>query len=1248
MNPFIGLRPFKEADDYLFFGRDGLITDLLKRMVRSRFIAVLGSSGVGKSSLVKAGLIPKLLGGGLDEDPRGWKVLTLRPGKDPIYYLAESLIQNFPEEFDEVGEEGEAASKLVKFLRSDVSSLSSKLEAFEEVKSKRILIVVDQFEEVFRFRSARTGHYDRQLELMRDNSQHFFDLLLSSADSAGGSVFVLLTMRTDHLDDCGDFPRLTHAINNGIFMVPSMTRSELREAIELPSLFSGGSIDGDLVDRLVEAAMRDREQLPSLQHALMRLWQEVHSLRGHPVHLTSKDFVKLERGASIMDAHLEEIYNGLSEPDQCIAKVLFQRITGETESGRRVRDPATFAKIQQIADCEHEQLESVINAFRGPGRDFLTPFTISGQDMSLTEGVTVDISHEAIMRKWRRLSSWMDEEVQDASEYRKLLRAAPEYSWEWSGPLLGEELRSARRLIASSDTSTTNTKNEAWTERYNVGSKSLTHLSNYLARSEKQALGAQLSKAIEQGDIDAIQSALVKNATLDPGQLKSDWRFKPLYFALRPHEIRNRGRRSPSSSIFASIIADANDDAEQSDESSIDTSLFEEAIPRNEISKARTIGGFSVQFFAAMGGNLELLQWLEEKYQLSFDQTSEDEVSVFETAAAFGNVGALRWLAERPDLNIDELVRSKDEFGRTALMRAAQWGHDEAVGWLIQRGAEVDAQDKGGKTALHLSCEFGHAGVVRALVDTGADVTIEDRNKETPLFACTISRSTSAASIIVNGFKEKHPDKVFDWSVTNNKEFTVFLDAVVRPSKEPSVSRSQYLRHLHSLGSPVDDAPAEEESAFNLALRRSVRIEEGAEELVPTLVELGVPLRIRSTYSIVDPVLSLISYDSNAEVLTILDGVEISPDVFDRRASEWMVEAARKMVRQPVLRYLLEDLSVDANQVSASKETPLLAACHGGNLNAIRLLLEYGADLDHPAVPTRELFVVAIEQGYSECVEFFVDQDVPLPPFVRRDVDSRSGSDILISQADEIANSIVGKILPEFSSWPKFLQTDSDWQPVRGSAATELLFRIERSTRRQRRSRPMLRYGDRVRAVRARPLSFVESVSLVELYVSQTETSPVSGLLRFLEYEDGRVEYISGAKTNLSHAFPRSVRRELDTDEKKLRYVQFIASNANWQVNTPILEILKSTNQVRDLIIDGDVESDVEYQVDRSERRYSSSSWHIDCHLRFSDTLHKARIGLDPSGLLMIVKAEAVATLNSPGHTFSYGLLHPIETPDFE
>jgi len=451
MNPFPGLRPFEADEDHLFFGRDCQVDDLMRRLRTTRFLSVVGGSGTGKSSLVKSGLIPNLHSGYMASAGSHWRVAIFRPGESPIQNLAFALAAP-----SALGEEGTATTLPLRTiieatLRSGRRGLSDAVAQAHLLETVNFLIVVDQFEELFRFQS------NRNISAAREEALAFVKMLLTAASRSDISVYVCLTMRSEYIGNCMDYPGLTEAVNRGQFLVPRMNRDELRCAITGPISVCGAKITSGLLTRLLNEASEAADQLPVLQHALMRTWDLWKERTKGEGELTVEDYEATGTIKSALSRHADEAFMELSSGRQrLVAKRVFQRLTEITDDDHGVRRPATISELCQVFKATESEITVVVETFREKGRSFLMP----PSGVPLSKSSVIDLSHEALMRIWERLKHWTVEEKESASLYRRLAQSAMLHTKQeeslWRNPQLRVALDWWRKQEP----------NAAWAERY--------------------------------------------------------------------------------------------------------------------------------------------------------------------------------------------------------------------------------------------------------------------------------------------------------------------------------------------------------------------------------------------------------------------------------------------------------------------------------------------------------------------------------------------------------------------------------------------------------------------------------------------------------------------------------------------------------------------------------------------------------------------------------------------------------------
>jgi WD40 repeat protein len=416
-NPFPGLRPFSLEDCHLFFGREGQINEILQQLAQNRFVTVMGYSGSGKSSLMACGLIPVLYGGFVTRSGPSWRAIVARPGASPIEGLVDAVIDFMLKSrritTDEVVLHRAIVSSL---LRSGPEGLLEIARYLQTDKHENIFFLVDQFEEIFR-------HRHDQGETAENDAQLYVNLFLTAVKQDTVPVYVAFTMRSEFIGECASFPGLTRLINSSSYLVPQMTREQKKIAIEGPTAVAGGQISQRLVKRLLNDMGNDQDQLPILQHALMRTWDywALNHEPGEPLDI--RHYTAIGRIAQALSQHANEAFDELSLRDKVIAEVLFKNITEKNQENRGMRRPARLGLIAQLAECSVADAMQVVEHFRKPGRSFLMP----AAHISLTEDSMIELSHESLIRIWNRLEVWVEDEFESAAMYKRLSEAAAMY-----------------------------------------------------------------------------------------------------------------------------------------------------------------------------------------------------------------------------------------------------------------------------------------------------------------------------------------------------------------------------------------------------------------------------------------------------------------------------------------------------------------------------------------------------------------------------------------------------------------------------------------------------------------------------------------------------------------------------------------------------------------------------------------------------------------------------------------------------
>lgn len=422
-----GLRPFRRDESILFFGRQDHVDELLGRLEETSFLAVVGLSGSGKSSLVLAGLVPALERGHLGGANSRWQIVEMRPGSDPLGALTAALDKTLG------ASPGRAAT-----LRSGRLGLVNAASDGRRPDAN-VLLVVDQFEELFRFQ--------RDFESKSHEAAEFVRLLLAASNEYEARLYVVITMRSDYLGECARFPGLAEALNGSQYLTPRLNRDQLREALTGPAALRDVKIEQMWLESVLDRTSDNRDQLPVLQHLLRQMWNRA----GRVAEIGEADFNDVG-GLGALNKHADAVYDKVGNKE--LARRVFQCLTESAEPGRENRRPR---KVQELIDetgSDFTAIMGVVAHFREEGCNFLSP----PPDKDLKPDSLIDITHESLIRGWTKLQEWARKDADAGKWYERVedrLRTSKGKVF-----LEGPELEAA--IQARKDGSW----NPAWAKRY--------------------------------------------------------------------------------------------------------------------------------------------------------------------------------------------------------------------------------------------------------------------------------------------------------------------------------------------------------------------------------------------------------------------------------------------------------------------------------------------------------------------------------------------------------------------------------------------------------------------------------------------------------------------------------------------------------------------------------------------------------------------------------------------------------------
>ena len=398
-NPYKGLRPFLEADALDFFGREAFIQRLLERLTNadrsSRFIAVVGPSGSGKSSVIRAGLVAAVRRGAVPGSD-AWLVTEMHPGHHPLEELDAALMRIAVH----------PPAGLLDRLESGPRGLIEVTDAIVPGGAE-LLLIVDQFEEAF---TLTENEDDRALFLE--------SLRVATADPAS-RVRVIVTLRADFYDRPLRYPRVGQLLGSSTEVLSPLTPEELERAIVRPAEHAGLTVDSALVPQIAADVAAQPGALPLVQYALTELYDRRHDGR-----LTLEAYREIGGVGGALAASAEHLYATRQPDGREAVRQLFLRLVTPGEGAADTRRRVPLSELSAI-EVDTSAMESSIDTY---GRHRLLTFD---RDPSTREP-TVEVAHEALLGAWERLRGWIDEGREDLRMHGRLSDAANE--WERSGP----------------------------------------------------------------------------------------------------------------------------------------------------------------------------------------------------------------------------------------------------------------------------------------------------------------------------------------------------------------------------------------------------------------------------------------------------------------------------------------------------------------------------------------------------------------------------------------------------------------------------------------------------------------------------------------------------------------------------------------------------------------------------------------------------------------------------------------------
>ncbi len=451
--PYPGLRPFEREEWPVFFGRERMSDEVVARLIRQHMVFVHGDSGCGKSSLVRAGVFARLEQGGAGAL---WRTAIALPRQAPLWNVAEALA-GLAGEGKEEGDDADREARVLNWRRALNCGRDAPAAIAELLKRGTggpVCLLIDQFEELFQH--ARL--------FGADEARLLTTVLIALHENPPEGLYVAMTMRSEYLGACARFEGFAELVNATQYLLPRMAREDMLRAIREPALLYDGQVSREMADRLIADVGGGQDQLPLIQHGLMRFYRKhVGPVSSGAWKIGVEDFPAKGGLSGMLSAHADVVAKAvrrLIDPGsrERLVEELFRALTDVNADGQAIRRPQTLAQLAALTGVGVDVVREVVNVFRSDGVSFLSPY---GSEMLAPDDL-VEVSHEALIRYWRALADpadgWLVRELHNGLVWRSLLVHAESFERDPENvlaPAIAEERESWLKQ-----------RNETWAARY--------------------------------------------------------------------------------------------------------------------------------------------------------------------------------------------------------------------------------------------------------------------------------------------------------------------------------------------------------------------------------------------------------------------------------------------------------------------------------------------------------------------------------------------------------------------------------------------------------------------------------------------------------------------------------------------------------------------------------------------------------------------------------------------------------------
>ena len=389
--PYLGLAAFHESDAQFFFGREGLIDDLLNLAKSSNFIVIAGPSGSGKSSVARAGLFHALRSSRL-EHSASWLLATMQPKNNPIDECASAI--------GRLAQSPTAGDYVRKHGKTNPRALHEQLETLlTDDPRQRCVLLVDQFEEIF------TQTKDEEVRTA------FINMLTNTAEIDVSRVIIVICLRADFVSNCAHYPSLRKLISQQFHLVGAMEPQELAKAITLPALEVGVDIDPALVSQIMTDMKGEPGALPLMSFALRDLFEAGKNKKGEPMDMILSKYVQRGGIGNALEHHANKVFTSFSKNQKQLAKSVFSKLIEVGKGHVDTRRTAIFTDLIPTG-TDADEVAKVVDTLASGGVRLLVTDSNPASEADAPQIKTVTIAHEKLIDAW----PWLRQLVNDNRE----------------------------------------------------------------------------------------------------------------------------------------------------------------------------------------------------------------------------------------------------------------------------------------------------------------------------------------------------------------------------------------------------------------------------------------------------------------------------------------------------------------------------------------------------------------------------------------------------------------------------------------------------------------------------------------------------------------------------------------------------------------------------------------------------------------------------------------------------------------